>query len=75
MNVWWINMQSTTSQTLQPLRKGGPNGIITLLLGLRWWHTISDEQGLVVWNTTLGQVHAMLKGFVNENHKRNADSS
>lgn len=68
-------MRSPSNKTygkdsLQHLRKGGPNGLVTLLLGLRWWHMIMDGEGLADWNTIVEQVH----GIFVENNKRKSNS-
>ncbi|KIL60545.1 hypothetical protein M378DRAFT_14099 [Amanita muscaria Koide BX008] len=67
MKTWWTNMKTPTNKTqssgaLHHLRNGGPNGIVTLLFGLRWWQ-LNLNQDAAQWDVVLKEIHGMLKEF------------
>lgn len=65
-------MQATTKKKAQPfdhLRKGGPNGLVTLLLGLKLWRmNIGTE--MAEWDVVMREVEAMVKSFHDNSAKR-----
>lgn len=65
-------MQASTKKKTQQfdhLRKGGPNGLVTLLLGLKLWRmNISAE--MPEWDTVMREVEAMVRGFHDNGAKR-----
>ncbi|KIL57226.1 hypothetical protein M378DRAFT_16380 [Amanita muscaria Koide BX008] len=79
LNSWWADLQVARSKgqaddSLQHLRKGGPNGIVTLMFGLRWWQLNMDQQNSIQWNAMVEQVREMLENFVRNPAKRKSDS-
>ncbi|KAM6497555.1 hypothetical protein JOM56_008028 [Amanita muscaria] len=81
MKRWWTNMKTHTSRTqssgtLQHLRNGGPNGIVTLLFGLRWWW-LNVGQDAAQWDVVMQEIHGMFQefagNFANNATKRKSD--
>jgi hypothetical protein len=56
-------------QPFQHLRKGGPNGIVTLLFGLKWWRS-SVTGANTEWHDALQDVLEIVKSFSNVTTKR-----
>ncbi|KAM6491181.1 hypothetical protein JOM56_013420 [Amanita muscaria] len=78
LKSWWADLQIATSKgqvggSLQHLRKGGPNGIVTLMFGLRWWQLNMDQQNSAQWNVIVQQVRVMLESFIRNPAKHKSD--
>lgn len=46
---------------LSALRKGGPSGIVTILIGLKWWASIRETDKR--WNLAVDDIYACFKAF------------
>ena len=59
---------ATGKQDAGVLRKSGPNGIVTTIIGLMWWgkHKASDER----WEKAVVDVVACLNTFSSNRNKR-----
>lgn len=70
---WWADMQVSTKKKGQPfeqLRKGGPNGLVTLLLGLKLWRMNIRTGEMAKWDGMTREVEAMLKSLHDTGTKR-----
>ncbi|KIL58239.1 hypothetical protein M378DRAFT_15676 [Amanita muscaria Koide BX008] len=78
MKTWWANMKTTTgktqsSGTLQHLRIGGPNGIVTLLFGLQWWQ-LNLSQDVAQWNAIMEEICRIFQVSAGNAMKRKSDT-
>jgi len=60
--------EATGKQDVWVLKKSGPNGIMTVIIGLKWWakNKASDEQ----WEKAVVDVVACLNTFLSSRNKR-----
>jgi hypothetical protein len=56
-----------TKDDLSPLRKGGPSGIVTILIGLKWWASIRNEDKR--WMLAVEDISACFGAFVSGKRK------
>ena len=56
-----------TKDDLLPLRKGGPSGIVTILIGLKWWASIRNEDKR--WKHAVEDISACFGAFANGKRK------
>ena len=50
------------NQDIKSLRKGGPSGLVTVLLGLKWWGAAGGKAGL--WEKAVHDVRLCLENLV-----------
>jgi len=55
---------------LVALRKGGPSGLVTLLVGLKWWACIRNDD--VRWKLAVGDLRACFTALTGGASKRKA---
>jgi hypothetical protein len=52
------------------LKKGGPSGLVTVLIALKWWAHVQDPE----WKAAVNDVKDCLESFAGVGSKRKADS-
>jgi len=52
---------------LSQLRKGGPSGIVTILIGLKWWASIRNEDKR--WKLAVDDISACFGAFATGKRK------
>ena len=73
---WWAAMKASTKKKTQPfehLRKGGPNGIVTLLLALELWRANIETENVPEWDMVVAEVETLFNNF-NSNSTKQKDS-
>lgn len=62
--------QGKTKDDFSPLRKGGPSGVVTILIGLKWWASIRNEDKR--WDLAVEDISACFGAFATASVKRKA---
>ena len=57
-----------SKETMSSVRKGGPSGLVTLLIGLKWWANIRDSDPR--WGLAVQDLIACLTSFITGSTKR-----
>ena len=57
-----------TKDDLSPLRKGGPSGIVTILIGLKWWASIHNEDKR--WKLAVEDISACFGAFASGSKRK-----
>ena len=68
-----LPLSTRNKDDLVCLKKGGPSGLVTVLIGLKWWAPICDKD--VRWLAAVEDVKACMEDFIGSGRKHKGEEN
>ena len=66
-----LPLSAASKKDIVSLKKGGPSGLVTVLIGLKWWASIRSDD--VRWLAAVEDIRACMEDLVAPEGKRKGD--